>query len=294
MTAFDIREALCEVGRRVWQRGYVASNDGNFSFRLGQNSVLATPTMISKGFMAPEDLVLVDLDGSQTGGSRRLTSEIRLHLNAYRRRPDIRSVLHVHPPHATAFAITGMALPKCVLPEIEFFIGEVPLAPYATPGSWDFARSLDPWLDTHDVFLLRNHGAVTLGADPFDCFYKMETLDQYCRILILARPLGGGWNQLSAAQMAELLAAKESWGVNDPRDGLPPGALCTPEVFPRESGRSHYPFAAQSAVEFPIVTDEPKASTAPPPKPVEEDIRAIVEETVRRVLGGPHDATPSA
>src|SRR5690606_3982990 len=98
-------------------------------------------------------------------------------------------VVHAHPPHAVAFAISGLELPKCILPEVEFFLGEVPMVPYATPGTWAFARSVDPWVDFHDVFLLRNHGAVAIGADPFDAFYKMETLDSYCRILILARQL---------------------------------------------------------------------------------------------------------
>jgi L-fuculose-phosphate aldolase len=214
----EAREALCEIGRRVWQRGYVAANDGNFSLRLDEHRVLCTPTMMSKGFMEPEDMVIADLDGNKISGRRDLTSEIRVHLNIYRHRPRVGAVVHVHPPHATAFAITGRPLPKCVLPEIEFNIGEVPLVPYVTAGTWDFAHSIDPWVHHYDCFLLANHGAITLGQDPFDAYYRMETLDQYCRILLLAEPLGP-WRRISDEAMRDLMNLKRARGMTDARFG---------------------------------------------------------------------------
>jgi L-fuculose-phosphate aldolase len=292
--AWDVREALCEVGRRVWQRGLVASNDGNFSFRLDEHRVLATPTLVSKGFMEPDDMVIVDLDGNLLEGTRRTTSEIRIHLNAYRRRPDIRSVVHVHPPHAVAFAIARRALPKCVLPEVEFFLGQVPLAPYETPGTWEFARSIDPWIAHHDVFLLANHGAVSLGADPFDAYYKMETLEQYCRILILARQLGADWNQLDAGQMRALLEAKASWGVADPRAGTEACRLCDPAVPAAEEPVPPPRFTAPLFNgAFPAVSDQPKPSSAPEPSarvhrgaPDRHQIEAVVREVLARVRRG--------
>ena len=224
----QVREAMCEIGRRVWAKDYIASNDGNFSFRLDQNRVLCTPTMISKGFMRPEDMVIVDLEGNQLAGTRRSTSEVKIHLYLYRQRPDIHAVVHAHPPHATAFAITRRELPKAVLPEVEIFLGEIPMAPYATTGTWEFAESVAPWARTHDAFLLASHGVVTVGRDPFDAYYKMETVDQYCRILLLARQLGDT-HVLDHAAMAGLLKVKEKLGIPDPRTE---GDWFTPGVRP--------------------------------------------------------------
>ncbi|GAB4312735.1 MAG: class II aldolase/adducin family protein [Candidatus Sumerlaeia bacterium] len=225
MTEHEHREALCEIGRRVWQRGFVAANDGNFSVRLEHGRVLATPTLISKGFMAPEDLVIVDLDGNLIEGRRRPTSELKVHLHAYRRRADVRAVVHAHPPHATAFCIARRDVPRCVLPEIELFIGEIPLVPYATPGTGEVTDSIDPFLAQHNVFLLASHGALTFGDDPFQAYYRMETLDQYCRILLLARQLGD-WTQLDFDAMRRLLKVKERWGVPEHRDQSSYSALC--------------------------------------------------------------------
>ena len=270
MPTYDVRDAICEIGRRVWQRGYVAANDGNFSYRLDEDTVLATPTRVSKGFLEPADLVLLDLDGNHKGGLRRGTSEIRVHLNAYRQRPDIRSVVHVHPPHATAFAVAGRALPKGVLEETDIYLGEVPLIPYETTGTWEFARSLDPWIETHDAFLLSNHGALTFGADPFDAYYRMEVLDHSCKILLHALQLGG-WRHLEPAHIEKLAAAKERHGFADPREGLPFDRWTEDVVLPRRAASkpAHFdapPFDGR----YPLVSDEPKPPTTPRPAPAEE------------------------
>lgn len=217
----ELREAFCEIGRRVWQRGYVAANDGNFSFRLDEERVLCTPTLISKGFMKPSDLIVVDMEGKQLAGDLKPTSEIRIHLYIYQNRPDVYSAVHVHPPHATAFAVARRNLPSGVSPEVETVLGEVPLAPYELTGTWVFARSIEPWVKTHDAFLLASHGALTVGVDPFDAYYRMEILDQYCRMLLLSAQLGG-WQSLSQSAMDGIFDLKKRVGLRDPRFGEAP------------------------------------------------------------------------
>jgi L-fuculose-phosphate aldolase len=212
----EVKEAFCEIGRRVWQRQFIAANDGNFSFRLDQDRVVCTPTIISKGFMKPEDMVVVDLEGKQLSGERKMTSEVRVHLFIYQNRPDVHSVVHVHPPHATAFAIAHQQPPEAVLPEAELNLGPIPLVPYVTPGTWEFARSIEPWVKTHDCFLMSSHGAITVGQDPYDAYFRMEVLDQYCRILLLAKQ-AGGWKTLNEAAMNDLMEIKRKLGIPDPR-----------------------------------------------------------------------------
>ncbi len=291
----DVREALCEIGRRSWQKNYVAANDGNFSFRIDENRVLCTPTQISKGFMSPEDLVEVDLKGNQLSGRRRLTSEIRIHLFVYRYRPDVYSVVHVHPPHALAFALTHTELPKCVLPEVEVNLSQVPLVPYVQAGTWEFAESIGPWVTQYDAFLLRNHGALTLGKDPFDAYYKMETLDQYCRILLLAKQLGN-LKELDQKQMEDLFQLKEKFGVPDPRKSSPADERCgtgVPPVLPsaKDLKEPSVPFRPHSG---PLI-DEPKIGQvsgwreAPDRNPRTDaaaaDMDQLVDEVMRRLRG---------
>ncbi len=228
----EARTALCEIGRRVWQREYIASNDGNFSVRLGPDRILCTPTMVSKGFMRPEELPVVDMQGNLLSGPKPPTSEIRIHLAIYRYRPDVAAVVHVHPPHATAFAIVRRNLPKCVLPEVEVFLGEIPLVPYATPGTQEFADVAVPYLQNHNAFLLTNHGAITVGRDPFEAYYRMETVEQYCRILILAAHLGD-LKQLDMRAMSDLLRIRQKLGYEDRRLGRPPQSWCEAGVPPQ-------------------------------------------------------------
>lgn len=216
LNEWEMREALCEIGRRVWQREYVAANDGNFSVKLTDDIVLCTPTLVSKGFMKPEDLVLITPDGEHISGRLRMTSEIRMHLEIMRRRPDVRSVVHSHPPNATAFAVARRPIPKCILPEIEVFIGEIPIVPYETPGTQDFATVLHPFLEHHNCYLLTNHGAVTVGKDPFEAYYRMETIEQYCRILILAKEIGD-WQHIERDKVMDLLKIREKLGYKDRR-----------------------------------------------------------------------------
>ena len=135
-----LKEDICEIGRRVYNKGFAAANDGNISIRVGENEVLCSPTMICKGFMTPDDICAVDMEGVQIAGKRKRTSEVLLHLAIMKHRPDVKAVVHCHPPHATAFAVAREPIPQCILPEIEVFMGEVPIAPYETPGGHAFAN----------------------------------------------------------------------------------------------------------------------------------------------------------
>lgn len=232
MSEWKLREQMCEIGRRIYNKGFAAANDGNISYRLSEDRVLCTPTRVSKGFMKPDDLCIVDLDGKQVSGKRKRSSEILLHLTAMKARKDIRSVVHCHPPHATAFAVAREPIPKCVLPEIEVFLGEVALAPYETPGTQTFADTILPYVKDTDTILLANHGTATLGTDLEDAYFKTEIIDAYCRILILAKQLGRV-NYYSDEKAAELIRLKPKLGIPDPRNelGLENCDLCGNSLF---------------------------------------------------------------
>ena len=222
---WKIREELCGIGRRIWEKNYVAANDGNLSVRIGKDRFLCTPTLVSKGFMRPNDIALVDGKGNQLAGDKPRTSEIMLHLEIYHELPEINAVVHAHPPYATAFAVAGMTVPNCVLPEVEIFIGQVPIAEYDTPGGKNFAETILPHLrNKANTILLANHGAVCCGDSLEQAYFHMETLDQYCRILLLARDVGRV-RQISPEKMGELMDLKKKLGFDDPR--FKDGEICT-------------------------------------------------------------------
>ncbi len=214
---WKIREEICQIGRRLYEKNFIAANDGNISVRLGNGKYLCTPTLVSKGFMRPSEIALVDEEGRQLSGDKPRTSEIKLHLEIFHELPEINAVVHAHPPHATAFAVAGMELPNCILPEVEIFIGQVPIADYDTPGGKDFARTVLPHLrNKANTILLANHGAVTCDKTLEQAYFHMETLDQYCRILLLARQIGKV-QQLPTGKVAELLDIKSRLGLPDAR-----------------------------------------------------------------------------
>jgi L-fuculose-phosphate aldolase len=181
---------LCEIGRRMWQRGLVAGSDGNISVRLNDEQFLCTPTMCSKGFLEPADICLMDVSGEQLAGDKRRSSEVLMHLEIMKARPDVMGVVHCHPPHATAFAVTGRSVPMGAMAEAEVFLGDVPIVPYDTPGTAAFAQSILPFVHDSNACLLANHGAVTYGPSLDQAYNMMEVLDAYCRIVLLAESLG--------------------------------------------------------------------------------------------------------
>ncbi len=237
MNVFQLKREICEIGRRVYDRGFAAANDGNITYRLSDNEVLCTPTMICKGFMQPEDMCTVDLDGNQLSGRRKRTSEVLLHLAIMKQRPDMKACVHCHPPHATAFAVAREPIPQCVLPEVEVFLGEVPIAEYETPGTQKFADTVLPYVDKCNVMILANHGTVSFGESLEQAYWWTEILDAYCRILMLSRNLGRV-NYFTPQQTQELLDLKQRLGFKDPRLGadLQDCDLCANDTF-RESWR---------------------------------------------------------
>jgi L-fuculose-phosphate aldolase len=225
-----IKEFICEIGRRLYNRGFAAANDGNITVRLNDREVLCTPTMVSKGFMKPEDVCKVDYEGKQLAGTRKRTSEVLLHLAVYKARPDVNAVVHCHPPYATAFAVAQEPIPKCVLPEVEVFLGEVPIARYETPGGPRFAETVLPYVRDCNTIILANHGTVTFGPDLEKAYFNSEIIDAYCKILLLARQLGRV-NYFTEQQTRELLDLKKRLGYDDVRFRKKDGCLCGPSSF---------------------------------------------------------------
>lgn len=217
---WQIKKEMCEVGHRIWLKGFCAGNEGNHSVRISEDRVLCTPTGISKGFLTPEDLCVVDMEGHQVepnAKGRKRTSEVLVHLAIYKARPTVKAVIHSHPPHATAFAIANIPLPEGIHPEAEVFLGKVPVARYATPSTADLPASIVELLtpDTNTV-LMGNHGSVSFDEDLIHAYYKLEILDAYCRFLLLTKQLGKP-NVLSPSQMTELLEVKQRFGIQDQR-----------------------------------------------------------------------------
>jgi L-fuculose-phosphate aldolase len=235
INAHKIKQDICEIGRRIYNKGFAAANDGNITVRISENEVLCTPTMQSKGFLKPEDICLVDMTGKQLAGNKKRSSEALLHLEIYRQRSDIKSVVHCHPPHATAFAVAREPIPQCVLPEVEVFLGDVPITRYETPGGQAFADTILPFVQKSNVIILANHGTVSFGEDVERAYWWTEILDAYCRILMLAKQLGKV-NYLNEKEERELLALKDKWGFADPRNSseYKNCDICANDIF-RES-----------------------------------------------------------
>jgi len=213
-SAYALRKEICEVGRRVYQRGYVAANDGNISVRMEADRVLCTPTGVSKGYLSEDMLAVCDMDGEQIAGSMKISSEIRMHLEIYKLRSDVNSVVHAHPPTATGFAVAGIELTQCVLPEVIVSLGGIPLAAYGTPGGPDIVEPMKPLLRQYDAVLMANHGVVTLGQHVMDAHFKMETVEHFAKIALVAHQLGSV-GTLADKDVDDLVALRGRFGIGD-------------------------------------------------------------------------------
>jgi L-fuculose-phosphate aldolase len=243
--AEEVKKEIVAVGRKLWQRGYVDGNGGNISYRIGENRVICTPTLLSKADLSPDELCLVDLDGNQIVGCRPRTSEILMHLEIYKAEPKAKGVVHCHPPHATAYAITGHVPPTCVIPEHEVFVGRVALVPYQTPGTQEFADAIVPFVRDHNAILLQNHGIVCWADTVTHAEWYAEVLDTYCQTLMYARQLGAPITQIPDEKAADLMAIKKKLGLPDARLEMdmkecqlcdlpePPGTIARPPFPPR-------------------------------------------------------------
>ena len=208
----EIKEQICDVCHKMWQLGWVAANDGNVSVRLEDGTFLATPTGISKSFITPEKLVLINDKGEALVGQPgyKPSSEIKMHLRCYRERPDVNGVFHAHPPTPNGFAEAGKSLDEYSMIETVIAIGSIPLTPYGTPSTDEVPEAITPYLQDHDVLLLQNHGALTVGADLLTAYYRMETLELYAKISLNAHLLGGA-KEIPMEQIDKLLYLRKHY-----------------------------------------------------------------------------------
>jgi L-fuculose-phosphate aldolase len=224
--AHDLKAQICDVGRRLWQRAYVDGNGGNIAIRVGEDIAICTPTLVSKGFMKPEDMCLVDFEGNQLCGLKKRTSEILMHLQIMQRQPRAVATVHCHPPYSTAFAVAGMVPPPCMIPEYEVF-SSVAVAPYRTPGTPEMGKLVADLVDKHNTILMANHGVVAWSHNNVeDAYFKMEILEAYCHTVLIASQLGTTPKHMTTPQLQDLLKIKQSLGIPDPRHGLKECELC--------------------------------------------------------------------
>ncbi|MCZ7640300.1 MAG: class II aldolase/adducin family protein [Verrucomicrobia bacterium] len=262
----ELKLQICDIGKRLWQRAYVDGNGGNIAIRVGEDIVLCTPTLVSKGFMRPEDLCLVDFEGNQLAGVKKRTSEILMHLQMMKRQPKALATVHCHPPYATGFAVAGVEPPTCMIPEFEVF-ASVAIAPYRTPGTPEMGKLVADLVDQHNVILMANHGVVAWSHNNVeDAYFKMEILEAYCRTVLVSAQLGRPPQTMTPAQLQDLLKIKQAMGIPDPRHGLKECELCDNEGW------------------RPGVTCAVPTPPASKPTATDPDAEAIVQAVTARIL----------
>jgi L-fuculose-phosphate aldolase len=274
------RADIVEVGRRMYGRGYVASNDGNISIKLDDNTILTTPKSVSKGFMTADMMVVVDLDGKKIRGTRDASSELLMHLEVYKNRPDVRAVVHAHPPTATGFAVAGIPLDRAVLAEVITTLGSIPIAQYGTPSTPELPAAVRKYIKAHDGLLLANHGALTIGPDVYAAYYKMETIEHFAKISLVTRQLGRE-HLLSRDEVDRLQQLRGNYGIKAP------APICADGSEPVGADR----------VECQIVEAPASRTRLVPTDPAELDgeirlsyreLTALIEDAVKALLGGQH------
>ena len=223
VSEYEIKKEICDIGKRIYNRGMVAANDGNISVKLSDNEFLCTPTGVSKGFMTPDYICKVDANGKvlQANGSFKPSSEIKMHMRVYKERPDVKSVVHAHPIYATSFAIAGIPLTQPIMPEAVIALGCVPIAEYGTPSTEEIPDAVSKYLQHYDAVLLENHGALAYSDSLLNAYHKMESVEFYARLLFNARQLGGP-KELTASQVQRLYEIRRQFGLK----GKHPADLC--------------------------------------------------------------------
>jgi len=263
-----IKEEICAVGKKLWMRAYVDGNGGNISYRIAENAVICTPTLMSKGDLTPADLCMVDLKGTQLAGLKPRTSEILLHLEIYKEVPQAKGIVHCHPAHATAYAIVGKVPPTCVIPEYEVFIGKVAVSPYETPGSQKFAETVIPYVKSHNTILLANHGIICWADTVTHAEWFAEVVDTYCWTIMNASMLGVPLSHIPSEKAGDLVAIKQKLGLPDPRLDMKECQLCDLPEFPGN-----------------IALPPPNYSKYPKPDDDVESIVQAVTDAVLKALG---------
>jgi L-fuculose-phosphate aldolase len=289
------RADIVEVGRRLYARGYVASNDGNISIRLDDETVLTTPKSVSKGFMTPEMMVVTDLAGQKLRGTRDASTELLMHLEVYKNRPDARAVVHAHPPTATGFAVAGIPLDRAVLAEVVTTLGSIPIAEYGTPSTPELPQAVRKYIKAHDGLLLANHGALTVGSDVFAAYYKMETIEHFAKISLVARQLGRE-HLLSRQEVERLQGLRGNYGIASPAPLCADGPTAMSETDEASDQASCQ--MIQAPASFPSGPSGPSGGARlipTDPSDLDGEIRlsyreltALIEDAVKALLGGQH------
>jgi len=274
---FKLKQEICEIGHKLYEKGFVAANDGNISYRVSENHVLCTPTLVSKGALKPDDICLVDMTGKQLAGKKKRTSEVMLHLEIYKANPKVKAVVHSHPPYATAFSVAGEEIPTCILPEVEVFLGPIPTAVYETPGAQAFARTILPFVNTAKIVVLKYHGTVSWGETLQQAYWWTEILDAYCRILLIAKQVGRV-ERISPPKVEELLDLKERFGITDDPRRLYNADLCVNIDFGR--GYSEPGSTLMKKPEGPMRPPEPVQA----PAVSNEEVERVVQEITDRIM----------
>jgi L-fuculose-phosphate aldolase len=281
------RADIVEVGRRLYARAYVASNDGNISIRLDDDTILTTPKSVSKGFMTPDMMVVTDLSGKKIRGTRDASSELLMHLEVYKNRPDARAVVHAHPPTATGFAVAGIPLDRAVLAEVVTTLGSIPIAEYGTPSTPELPEAVRKYIKAHDGLLLANHGALTVAGDVFAAYYKMETIEHFARISLVARQLGRE-HLLSREEVTRLQGLRGNYGIKSP------APICADGSTPPPSDQDP---ATCQIIQSPASLSGSGGARLIPTDPSDLDgeirlsyreLTALIEDAVKALLGGQH------
>jgi L-fuculose-phosphate aldolase len=286
----QLRADMVEVGRRMYAREYTDSNAGNISVRLGADRLLMTPKSVCKGFMTPDMMCITDLAGRKLQGDREPSTEMLMHLEVYRQRPDVQAVVHAHPPTATGFAVAGIPLNRAVLAEVLTTLGSIPIAEYATPSTAELPEAVRKYIKAHDGMLLANHGALTVGPDLFAAYYKMETIEHFAKISLVARLLGRE-NLITREEVERLQGLRGTYGIKAP------APICAdPDVA--ETGEGGVDVAECQVVEAPsargirlvpdILASKADAKSTPPKPDGDTEIRltyrelsALIEDAIR-------------
>ena len=227
MSPYEIKKQICEVGRRIYDKGFVAANDGNISVKVNDNEFYCTPTGVSKGYMTPDMIIRIDGTGKKIEGKLNPSSEIKMHLKVYKERPDVMAVVHAHPPVATAFTVAGVELDQYILPEAVLTIGAVPTCEYGTPSTEEIPDSLIPYIQNHDAFLLKNHGALTVGNTLTKALFTMEEVEFNAKICMYAKQLNGGnIDEIPCEQLEKLMELRKKFQF----PGRHPGCKTCPNL----------------------------------------------------------------
>lgn len=219
---FEAKKLICDIGRRIYEKNFVAANDGNISVRVSPDTIWTTPTGVSKGFMTPDMMVKMSLDGKILSHSNKWkpSSEVKMHLRVYQESEETNAVVHAHPPVATSFAIAGISLDRPISPEAVILLGRVPVAKYATPGTEEVPDSITPYIKDHHAVLLANHGALTWGRDLIEAYYRMESLEHTALMNMYTTSIINKANELDCTQVSQLIDIRERMGIHT--GGIPP------------------------------------------------------------------------